>query len=45
MHVLPMGSVFMRSDIKGTELPLANIMIPLEMQLIALQVAADSFYI
>ena len=42
------GSVPLRSDIKGTELPPANIFIPLERQLIALQLcqcAADSFYI
>jgi len=31
------GSVPLRSDIKGTELPSANILIPLERQLIALQ--------
>jgi len=31
------GSVPVRSDIKGTELPPANILIPLERQLIALQ--------
>jgi len=31
------GSVPLRSDIKGTELPPANIFIPLERQLIALQ--------
>ena len=31
------GSVTLRSDIKGTELPPANILIPLERQLIALQ--------
>ena len=31
------GSVPLRSDIKGTELPRANILIPLERQLIALQ--------
>jgi len=36
-HVLPRGSVPLRSDIKGTELPPANILIPLEMQLIVLQ--------
>jgi len=39
------GSVTLRSDIKGTELPPANILIPLERQLIALQLSADSFYI
>jgi len=40
MHVLPMGvgwSVPLHSDIKGMELPPANILIPLERQLIALQ--------
>jgi len=31
------GWVPLRSDIKGTELPPANILIPLEKQLIALQ--------
>ena len=31
------GSVPLRSDIKGTELPPANVLIPLERQLIALQ--------
>ena len=31
------GSVPLRADIKGTELPPANILIPLERQLIALQ--------
>jgi len=31
------GAVPLRSDIKGTELPTANILIPLERQLIALQ--------
>jgi len=40
-HVLPMGgvgrSVPLRSDIKGTELPPANILIPVERQLIALE--------
>ena len=39
-QVLPMGvgrSVPLRLDIKGTELPPANILIPLERQLIALQ--------
>ena len=40
-----MGSVPLRSDIKGMEKPAANILIPLERQLIALQLAADSFYI
>jgi len=38
-------SVPLCSDIKGTELPTANILIPLERQLIALQHCADSFYI
>jgi len=33
------GSVPLRSDIKGTELPAANILIPLERQLIALQLS------
>ena len=39
-QVLPMGvgwSVPLRSDVKGMELPPANILIPLERQLIALQ--------
>jgi len=39
-QVLPMGvgrSVPLRSNIKGTELPPAKILIPLERQLIALQ--------
>jgi len=31
------GSVPLRSDVKGTELPPANILIPLERKLIALQ--------
>jgi len=39
------GSVPLRADIKGTELPPANILIPLERQLIALQLCADNFYI
>jgi len=40
------GSVPLRADIKGTELPPANILIPLESQLIALHFfATDSFYI
>jgi len=39
------GSVPLRSNIMGTELPPANILIPLERQLIALQLAAESFYI
>ena len=38
-------SVTLRSDIKRTELPPANILIPLERQLIALQLSADNFYI
>jgi len=38
-------AVFAASRIKGTELPPANILIPLERQLIALQLRADSFYI
>jgi len=37
------GSVPLRADIKGTGLPPANILIPLERQLIALQ--RCSFYI
>ena len=36
-HVLPMGVDPLRSDVKGTELPPANILLPLERQLIALQ--------
>jgi len=44
-QVLPMGSVSSRSDIKGTQLPPANILIPFERQLIALKLTADSFYI
>jgi len=39
------GSVHLRPDIKGTELPPANILIPLERQLIRYNFAADSFYI
>ena len=39
------GLVPLRSNTKGTELPPANILIPLERQLIALQLAVDSFYI
>ena len=39
------GLVPLRSDIKGTELPPANILIPLERQLIAVQLSADSFYV
>ena len=39
------GSVPLRSDIVETELSPANMLIPLERQLIALQPAADSFYI
>ena len=34
---LQWGSVPLRSDIKGTELPPAKILIPIERQLIALQ--------
>jgi len=37
------GSVPLRSDIKGTELPPANILIPLERQLIALQLCRWHF--
>jgi len=37
------GSVPLRSDIKGTELPPANILIPLERQLIALQLCRWEF--
>ena len=37
------GSVPLRSDIKGTELPPANILIPLERQLIALQLCRWQF--
>jgi len=37
------GSVPLRSYIKGTELPLANILIPLERQLIALQLCCWQF--
>jgi len=36
-------SVTLRSDIKGTELPQANILIPLERQLIALQLCCCEF--
>jgi len=40
------GSVPLRSDIKETELPAANILIPLERQLIALQLCRyNGFYI
>jgi len=39
------GSVPLRADVKGTQLSTANILIPLERQLIALQLCADSFYI
>jgi len=45
-QVLPMGverSVPLRLDIKGTELPPANILIPLERQLIALQPCRRQF--
>jgi len=38
------GSVPLRSDIKGTELPPANILIPLERQLIAPKIAADKLF-
>jgi len=38
------GSVPLRSGIKGTELPPANILISLERQLTALQICAESFY-
>ena len=37
------GSVSLRSDIKGTEQPPANILIPLERQLIALQLCRWQF--
>ena len=37
------GFVFMHSDIKGTELPRADILIPLERQLIALQLCRWQF--
>ena len=37
---LQCGSVPLRSDIKGTQLPPANILIPLERQLIALQLCS-----
>jgi len=43
MQVLPMGSVPLRSDSKGTELPPANILIPVERQLIALQLCRWQF--
>jgi len=39
------GSVPLRSDIKGTELPSANVLIPLERQLIDLQLYRWQFYI
>jgi len=39
------GSVLLRSDIKGTQLPPANILILLERQLIALQLCRWQFYI
>jgi len=39
------GSVPLRSDVKGTELPPANIVIPLQRQLIAHNFATESFYI
>jgi len=38
------GSVPLRSDIKETELPPSNILMPLERQSIALQLCADNFY-
>jgi len=37
------GSVPLRADIKGTELPPANILVPLERQLIALQLCCGQF--
>jgi len=37
------GSVPLRSDIKGTELPPSNVLIPLERQLIALQLCRWQF--
>ena len=37
------GPVSLRSDIKGMELPPANILIPLERQLIALQLCREQF--
>ena len=37
------GSVSLRSDIKGTELPPVNILIPLERQLIAIQLCRWEF--
>jgi len=46
MQVFPMGvgrSVPLRSDIKGTELPPANILIPLERQLTAIQLCRWQF--
>ena len=39
------GSVPLRSDIKGMEQPLANILIPLERQLLCYNFATDTFYI
>jgi len=39
------GSVPLHTDIKGTELPPANIWIPLERQLIAVQLSRWKFYI
>ena len=39
------GSVTLHSDIKGTELPAANILTPLKRQLIALQLSPERFYI
>ena len=37
------GSVSLRSDVNGKELPLANILIPLERQLTALQLCSGQF--
>jgi len=42
-QVLPMGDGPFHSDIKGTELPPANILIPLERQLIVLQLCRWQF--
>jgi len=44
-HAVPMGrgSVPLRADIKGIELPPANILIPLERQLIVLQLCRWQF--
>jgi len=38
------GAVPLRSDIKGTELPSANILIPLD-RLLRYNIAVESFYI